>query len=66
MPDHTRKMLTDVLDIAGRAPWSFLPFDPRGLEGEDVRSAAAGQLTAAYWINRPTGGLYVVDVVSLG
>ncbi|MFJ9481744.1 hypothetical protein ACIRRI_43300 [Streptomyces mirabilis] len=53
-------MLRDVMDIAGRDPWSFPPFDSRGIEGEDVRSAAVGQLTAVYWINRPAGRLYVI------
>lgn len=66
LPDHAREMLRDVLDIAGRDPWSFPPFNARDPEGEDVRSAAVGQLTAVYWINRPAGRLYVVDVVWLG
>jgi hypothetical protein len=55
-----------VLDIAGRDPWSFPPFDVRDPEGEDVRSASVGQVTAVYWINRPAGRLYVVDIVWLG
>ncbi|MEU3787533.1 MULTISPECIES: hypothetical protein [Streptomyces] len=66
LPDHAREMLRDVLDIAGRDPWSFPPFNSRDPEGEDVRSAAVGQLTAVYWINRPAGRLYVVDIVWLG
>ncbi|WP_331737235.1 hypothetical protein OG520_44425 (plasmid) [Streptomyces sp. NBC_00984] len=66
LPDHAREMLRDVLDIAGRDPWSFPPFDLRDPEGEDVRSAAVGQLTAVYWINRPAGRLYVLDIIWLG
>ncbi|MEU3297928.1 hypothetical protein ABZ722_37175 [Streptomyces longwoodensis] len=66
LPEHAREMLRDVLDIAGRDPWSFPPFNPRDPEGEDVRSASVGQLTAVYWINRPAGRLYVVDIVWLG
>ncbi|MFI2471640.1 hypothetical protein ACH475_35600 [Streptomyces globisporus] len=55
-----------MLDIASRYPWSFRPFDARDPEGEDVRSASVGQLTAVYRINRPAGRLYVVDLVWLG
>jgi hypothetical protein len=66
LPGHAREMLRDVLDIAGRDPWSFPPFNSRDPEGEDVRSAAVGPLTAVYWINRPAGRLYVVDIVWLG
>ncbi|MFF4260386.1 hypothetical protein ACFY1L_55615 [Streptomyces sp. NPDC001663] len=54
-------MLRDVMDIAGRDLWSFPPFDSRDIEGEDVRAAAVGQLTAVYWINRPAGRLYIID-----
>ncbi|MCX4419341.1 MULTISPECIES: hypothetical protein [Streptomyces] len=66
LPEHARAMLRDVMDIAGRDPWSFPPFDSRDPEGEDVRSAAVGHLTAIYWINRPAGRLYVIDIVWLG
>ncbi|MFH9970235.1 hypothetical protein ACH4PR_55295 [Streptomyces mirabilis] len=66
LPEHAREMLRDVMDIAGRDPWSFPPFDSRDIEGEDVRGAAVGQLTAVYWINRPPGRLYVIDIVWLG
>ncbi|MEU6010865.1 hypothetical protein [Streptomyces sp. NPDC047453] len=66
LPDPAREMLRDVLDIAGRDPWSFPPFNARDPEGEDVRSASVGQLTAVYWINRPAGRLYVVDIVWFG
>ncbi|MGA5207891.1 hypothetical protein [Streptomyces variegatus] len=65
LPKHAQEMARDVLDIAGRDPWSFPPFDARDPEGEDVRSASVGQLTAVYWINRPAGRLYIVDVVWL-
>jgi len=66
LPDHAREMVRDVLDIAGRDPWSFPAFDSRDPEGEDVRSASVGQLTTVYWINRPAGRLYVIDIVWLG
>ncbi|WP_331724262.1 hypothetical protein OG416_35790 (plasmid) [Streptomyces longwoodensis] len=66
LPDHACEMLRDVLDIAGRDPWSFPPFNARDPEGEDVRSASVGQLTVVYWINRTAGRLYVVDIVWLG
>ncbi|MFI6495518.1 hypothetical protein [Streptomyces sp. NPDC050564] len=66
LPEHARAMLRDVMDIAGRDPWSFPPFDSRDPEGEDVRAAAVGHLTAVYWINRPAGRLYVIDIVWLG
>ncbi|PKW04957.1 hypothetical protein SAMN05428944_0015 [Streptomyces sp. 1222.5] len=66
LPDHGRQIVRDVLDIAGRDPWAFPPFDSRDPEGEDVRSASVGQLTAVYWINRPAGRLYVLDLVWLG
>ncbi|MET8137998.1 hypothetical protein ABZ153_33360 [Streptomyces sp. NPDC006290] len=66
LPEHAREMLRDVMDIAGRDPWSFPPFDSRDIEGEDVRGAAVGQLTAVYWINRPAGRLYIIDIVWLG
>jgi hypothetical protein len=59
-------MVRDVLDVAGRDPWSFPPFNTRDPEGEDVRTASVGQLTAVYWINRPAGRLCVVDIVWLG
>ncbi|WP_333771877.1 hypothetical protein [Streptomyces sp. IBSBF 2435] len=58
--------LRDVLDIAGRDPWTWPPLDAGDIEGEDVRAAAVGQLTAVYWINRAQGRLYVVSVVWLG
>ncbi|MFJ4569064.1 hypothetical protein ACIP4U_36510 [Streptomyces caelestis] len=54
------------MNIAGRDPWSFPPFNARDPEGEDVRAASVGHLTAVYWINRPAGRLYVVDIVWLG
>ncbi len=66
LPEHARATLRDVMDIAGRDPWSFPPFDSRDPEGEDVHSAAVGQLTAVYWINRPAGRLYVIHIVWLG
>ncbi|MFB7598391.1 hypothetical protein [Streptomyces sp. NPDC056160] len=66
LPEHGREMVRDVLAIAGRDPWAFPPFDSRDPEGEDVRSASVGQLTAVYWINRPAGRLYVLDLVWLG
>ncbi|MEU3343161.1 hypothetical protein [Streptomyces sp. NPDC006668] len=67
LPEHTREMLRDVMDIVGRDPWSFAPFDSRDIEGEDVRAGADGQLTAVYWINRPAGSsLRCVDIVWLG
>ncbi|MEV6318993.1 hypothetical protein [Streptomyces sp. NPDC051776] len=66
LPDHAREMLRDVVDIAGRDPWSFPAFDSRDPEGEDVRSASVGQLTAVYWVNRAAARLYVVDIVWLG
>lgn len=65
LPDHARQIVRDVLDIAGRDPWAFPPFDSRDPEGEDVRSASVGQLTAVYWINRPAGRLYVIDLIWL-
>ncbi|MFF7199131.1 hypothetical protein ACIOC1_33980 [Streptomyces sp. NPDC088197] len=40
--------------------------DAGDIEGEDVRAAAVGQLTAVYWVNRAAGRLYVVSVVWLG
>ncbi|MGW3944407.1 hypothetical protein [Streptomyces phaeochromogenes] len=55
LPDRARAMLRDVMDIAGRDP-----------EGEDVRAAAVGHLTAVYWINRPAGRLYIIDIIWLG
>ncbi|WP_406410281.1 hypothetical protein [Streptomyces sp. NBC_01614] len=55
-----------VYNIAGRDPWSFPRFNARDPEGEDVRSASVGQVTAVYWINRPAGRLYVIDIVWLG
>lgn len=64
LPDHAPEMLRDVLDIASRDPWSFPPFASRDPEGEDVRAASVGQLTAMYWTNRPAG--YVIDIVWLG
>jgi hypothetical protein len=66
LPEHARAMLRDVMDIAGRDPWSFPSFDSRDLGGEDVRAAAVGHLTAIYWINRLAGRLYVIDIVWLG
>ncbi|MGW3852845.1 hypothetical protein [Streptomyces fagopyri] len=66
LTEHARAMLRDVMDIAGRDPWSFPPFDSRDPEGADVRSAAVGQLTAVYWVNHPAGRLYVIDIVWLG
>ncbi|MET9913561.1 hypothetical protein ABZZ74_43600 [Streptomyces sp. NPDC006476] len=65
LPEDAREMLRDVMDIAGRDPWSFSPFDSCGIEGEDVRAAAVGQLIAVYWINRPAGRLCVIDIVWL-
>ncbi|GAA5064727.1 hypothetical protein [Streptomyces similanensis] len=66
LPEHAKEMVRDVLDIAGHDPWSFAAFDSRDPEGEDVRSASVGQLTVVYWINRPAGRLYVLDIVWLG
>ncbi|MER5577906.1 hypothetical protein [Streptomyces massasporeus] len=59
LPEHAREMVRDVLDIGGRDPCSFPPFDARDPEGEAVRSASVGQLTVVYWINRPAGRLYI-------
>ncbi|MGP4003507.1 hypothetical protein [Streptomyces sp. 8N706] len=66
LPEHAREMLRDVLDIASRDPWSFPAFNNRDPEGEDVRSASVGQLTAVYWINRTAGRLYVINILWLG
>ncbi|MEV5238520.1 hypothetical protein AB0K89_05325 [Streptomyces cinnamoneus] len=66
LPDHAREILRDVLDIASRDPWSFPAFDSGDPEGEDVRSASVGQLSAVYFINRAAGRLYVIDIVWLG
>lgn len=66
LPGHAREMLRDVLDLASRDPWGFPAFDSRDPEGEDVRSAAVGHLTAVYWINRSLSRLHVVDIVWLG
>jgi hypothetical protein len=40
--------------------------DAGDIEGDDVRAAAVGLLTAVYWINRSAGRLYLVSVVWLG
>ncbi|MFE0520761.1 hypothetical protein [Streptomyces sp. NPDC058954] len=37
LSEHAREMLRDVMDIAGRDPWSFPLFDSRAIEGEDAR-----------------------------
>ena len=67
LPDHAREMLRDVLDIAGRDPWFFPPFrPPRPRRRGSPLSAAVGHLTAVYWINRPAGRLYVLDIIWLG
>ncbi|MFF4830070.1 hypothetical protein ACFY20_46040 [Streptomyces sp. NPDC001312] len=66
LPEQAREMARDVLDIASRDPWSFPAFDSRDPEGEDVRSASVGLLSAVYWINRPAGRLYILDIVWLG
>ncbi|MFF8407752.1 hypothetical protein ACF06P_39770 [Streptomyces sp. NPDC015684] len=66
LPNHARQIVRDVLDIAGRDPSAFPPFDSRDPEGEDVRSASVGRLTAVYWISRPAGCLYVLGHVWLG
>ncbi|MEU9575557.1 hypothetical protein AB0D62_38170 [Streptomyces massasporeus] len=58
LPEHPQEMVRDVLDSVGRDPWSSPPFDVRDPEGEDVRPASVGQLTAVYWINRTAGRLY--------
>ncbi|MDX2591394.1 hypothetical protein PV343_03695 [Streptomyces sp. WI03-4A] len=58
--------MRDVLDIAGRDPWAFPPFDSRDPEGEDDCSASVGRLTAVYWINRAAGRLYVLDLIWVG
>ncbi|MEW1865674.1 XRE family transcriptional regulator [Streptomyces sp. NPDC088194] len=44
LPPHAVEMLRDVLDIAGRDPWTWPPMDAGDVEGEDVRAAAVGQL----------------------
>lgn len=66
LPEHATEMLRDVLDIAGRDPWTWPPLDAGDMEGEDVRAAAVGSLTVVYWVNRGRGGLYVVSIVWLG
>ncbi|MET9962811.1 hypothetical protein ABZ128_27705 [Streptomyces sp. NPDC006326] len=66
LPEHAVEMVRDVLDLASRDPWSFPAFDSRDPEGEDIRSASVGQLTTVYFINRPSGRLYVIDIVWLG
>jgi hypothetical protein len=48
LPGHAREMLRDMMDIAGRDPWSFPAFNSRDPEGEDVRSASVGGLTGVY------------------
>ncbi|MFE1775983.1 type II toxin-antitoxin system RelE/ParE family toxin [Streptomyces sp. NPDC059008] len=66
LPHHAREILRDLLDIASRDPWSFPAFNRQDPEGEDVRSASVGQLTAVYWINRSAGRLYAIDIIWLG
>ncbi|WP_371681014.1 hypothetical protein [Streptomyces sp. NBC_01276] len=66
LPDHAVEMVRDVVDLASRDPCSFTPFDSRDPEGEDIRSATVGQLSVVYFINRPSGRLYVIDIVWLG
>ncbi|MFD3941049.1 hypothetical protein ACFWSF_40375 [Streptomyces sp. NPDC058611] len=66
LPAAAQELVRDVLDIAARDPWSFPPFNVRDPEGEDVRSASIGQLTVVYWINRPAGRLYIVDIIWTG
>lgn len=60
LPALAVEMLRDVMDIAGRAPWTWPLTDSGDIEDEDVR-AAAGQLTAVYWSNRARGRLYVIS-----
>ncbi|MEU6688294.1 hypothetical protein [Streptomyces sp. NPDC046832] len=60
------QLTDDFAAFAGLLGVKFLLCRPRDPEGEDVRSAWVGQVTAVYWINRPVGRLYIVDVVWLG
>ncbi|MEU6112948.1 hypothetical protein ABZ840_00020 [Streptomyces sp. NPDC047117] len=59
-------MLRDVLELASRGPRGRPAWDRSDPEGEDLRGAAIGRLTVTYWINRPVGRLYVIDITWLG
>lgn len=66
LPSHVTEMVRDVLDLAALSPWGFAQWNPADPEGEDVRSAAVGQLTVVYWVNRAARRLSVLDVVWSG
>ncbi|MFJ9523657.1 hypothetical protein ACIRPK_36190 [Kitasatospora sp. NPDC101801] len=66
LPPHAQEMVRDVLDIASRTPWGWPQWDATDPDGDDVRTAAVGQLTVVYLVNRATERLLVVDIVWLG
>lgn len=66
LPPQAQEMTRDVLDIASRAPWGWPQWDPTDPDGEDVRMASVGPLTAVYWVNRARARINVLDVSWLG
>ncbi|BFV61117.1 hypothetical protein KCMC57_up62210 [Kitasatospora sp. CMC57] len=66
LPRHVQEMVRDVLDIASRTPWGWPQWDATDPDGRDVRTAAIGQLTVVYLVNRATQRLLVVDIVWFG
>ncbi len=65
LPATVQEMVRDILDIASRAPWGWPQWDTTDPDGEDLRTASIGPLTAVYWINRAAGRLHVIDIVWL-
>jgi hypothetical protein len=66
LPSPAKEMVRDVLNLAALSPWGFPQWNPADPEGEDVRSAAVGQLTVVYWVNRAARRLSVLGVVWSG
>ncbi|MGW4985304.1 hypothetical protein [Streptomyces mirabilis] len=66
LPEHAEQMVWDVLDDAAGNPWGFPQWDAGDPEGEDVRIAFVGQLSAIFFANRALRHLSVLDIVWLG
>ncbi|MER7541111.1 hypothetical protein ABTX77_41180 [Streptomyces sp. NPDC097704] len=66
LPEHAEETVWDLLDAAAADPWGYPQWDPDDPEGEDVRIASAGRLSAIYFVNRALRHLSVLDIVWLG
>lgn len=65
LPPPVQELVRDALALASRAPYGWPQWQPADRDGEDVRVARVGPITAVYWVNRTRRRLLVLDIVYL-